>query len=157
MRLYAGIDLHSNNSVIVVLRDDGREVYRKRLANDLGMIADALRSCGNITSVAVESTFNWYWLVDGLQDAGFDVQLVNTAAVKQYDGLKHGGDFSDAMMIADILQRHAQTLSLRWDKSNFAGNDDVPWLQTAAAALEEMRADLLALGIQVKISGLAVR
>ena len=104
MRLYAGIDLHSNNSVIVVLRDDGREVYRKRLANDLGMIADALRSCGNITSVAVESTFNWYWLVDGLQDAGFDVQLVNTAAVKQYDGLKHGGDFSDARHLAELMR-----------------------------------------------------
>ena len=62
-----------------------------------------------------------------------------------------------AIVIANTLQRHAQTLSIRWDKSNFAGNDDVPWLQAAAAALEEMRTDLLALGIQVNIRGLAVR
>ena len=54
--------------------------------------------------VAVESTFNWYWLVDGLQAAGFTVQLVNTAAVKQYDGLKHGGDFSDARHLAHLLR-----------------------------------------------------
>ncbi len=42
-----------------------------------------------IEGVAVESTFNWYWLVDGLMDAGYRVHLVNTAAVKQYEGLKH--------------------------------------------------------------------
>lgn len=32
----------------------------------------------------MESTYNWYWLVDGLQMEGFGVHLVNTAAVKQY-------------------------------------------------------------------------
>lgn len=104
MELYAGIDLHSNNSVIVVLDANDREVYRKRLPNDLAAITAALRSCGQITAVAVESTFNWYWLVDGLQDAGFEVRLVNTAAVKQYDGLKHGGDFSDARHLAHLMR-----------------------------------------------------
>ena len=104
MELYAGIDLHSNNSVVVVLDAKDREVYRKRLANDLGAIIAALRGCGQITAVAVESTFNWYWLVDGLRDAGFEVRLVNTAAVKQYDGLKHGGDFSDARHLAHLMR-----------------------------------------------------
>lgn len=104
MELYAGIDLHSNNSVVVVLDANDREVYRKRLPNDLTVIVEALRSCGPINAVAVESTFNWYWLVDGLQDAGYDVRLVNTAAVKQYDGLKHSGDFSDARHLAHLLR-----------------------------------------------------
>jgi transposase len=57
-----------------------------------------------MTAVAVESTFNWYWLVDGLQDAGFEVMLVNTAAVKQYDGLKYSGDFSDARHLAHLMR-----------------------------------------------------
>ncbi|WP_449370126.1 IS110 family transposase, partial [Thiomonas sp.] len=104
MELYAGIDLHSNNSVVVVLDANDREVYRKRLPNDLGMIVEALQSCGPIHAVAVESTFNWYWLVDGLQAAGYDTRLVNTAAVKQYDGLKHSGDFSDARQLAHLLR-----------------------------------------------------
>ena len=43
-------------------------------------------------SLAVESTFNWYWLVDGLQDAGYPLRLVNTAAVRQYEGLKYSDD-----------------------------------------------------------------
>ena len=104
MALYAGIDLHSNNSVIVVLDEHDREVYRKRHRNELHEILTALRGCGQSEAVAVESTYNWYWLVDGLQDAGFEVRLVNTAAVKQYDGLKHTGDFSDAHHLAHLLR-----------------------------------------------------
>jgi transposase len=80
-------------------------VYSKRLRNDLQAIVGALRSCpGEIQAVAVESTYNWYWLVDGLQEAGFEVRLVNTAAVKQYEGLKHGGDESDAKHLAQLLR-----------------------------------------------------
>jgi transposase len=105
MELYAGIDLHSNNSVVTVLDEADRTVYAKRLPNDLGMVIAALRSCeGTLRGVAVESTYNWYWLVDGLQDAGFAVHLVNTTAVKQYDGLKHSGDFSDARHLAHLLR-----------------------------------------------------
>jgi len=104
MELYAGIDLHSNNSVVSVLDEQDRTVFAKRLPNDLASIVDVLKSCaGTLRGVAVESTYNWYWLVDGLQDAGFDVQLVNTAAVKQYDGLKYSGDFSDARHLAHLM------------------------------------------------------
>ncbi len=34
-----------------------------------------------IVTIAVESTFNWYWLVDGLQDQGYHVVLANPAPV----------------------------------------------------------------------------
>jgi len=105
MELYAGIDLHSNNSVLTVLDEGDRAIYQKRLPNVLADIVAALASCqGTIKGVAVESTYNWYWLVDGLQAAGYAVHLVNTAAVKQYDGLKHSGDFSDARHLAHLLR-----------------------------------------------------
>lgn len=105
MELYAGIDLHSNNSVVVVLDENDRVVYQKRLPNSLERIIQALAGCAApIKGVAVESTFNWYWLVDGLQAAGYVVHLVNTAAVKQYDGLKRSGDFEDAHHLAHLLR-----------------------------------------------------
>jgi transposase len=105
MELYAAIDLHSNNSVLVVTDAEDHVAFAKRLRNDLEMIVSALRSCpGDVRAVAVESTYNWYWLVDGLRSAGFDVRLVNTAAVKQYDGLKHGDDFSDGKHLAQLLR-----------------------------------------------------
>ncbi|WP_250504069.1 IS110 family transposase [Caballeronia sp. AZ7_KS35] len=52
----------------------------------------------------VESTFNWYWLVDGLQSAGFTVHLANTTAIKKYEGLKHSGDETDARYLAHLLR-----------------------------------------------------
>jgi transposase len=53
--------------------------------------------------VAVESTFNWYWLVDGLMDAGHRAHLTNTWAVKQWEGLKHTDDRHDARWLAHLL------------------------------------------------------
>ncbi|MCP4334833.1 MAG: IS110 family transposase [Gammaproteobacteria bacterium] len=58
----------------------------------------------SLQGIAVESTFNWYWLVDGLQEQGYHLQLVNTAAVKQCDGLKYSGDRHDAFHLAHLMR-----------------------------------------------------
>ncbi|MGB5200330.1 MAG: IS110 family transposase, partial [Sedimenticolaceae bacterium] len=89
MKLYGGIDLHSNNSVIALLDEEDREVYRRRLANDLEMVLSELEPYADaIAGLVVESTYNWYWLVDGLMEAGYRVHLANTAAIVRYEGLK---------------------------------------------------------------------
>jgi transposase len=54
--------------------------------------------------VVVESTYNWYWLVDGLKAAGYRVHLANPAAIKRYEGLKHSDDESDAAYLAQLLR-----------------------------------------------------
>ena len=105
MKLYVGIDLHSNNSVLVVLDENDKVIYSKRLPNDAQVILGVLAMYKEqIEAVAVESTYNWYWLVDGLLDAGVDVRLVNTAAIPQYAGLKHGNDHTDARHLAHLLR-----------------------------------------------------
>jgi len=105
MKLYAGIDLHSNNSVLVILDEQDRVLYEKRLPNDLRLILGALGPYRqSIEAVAVESTYNWYWLVDGLMEAGYPLRLVNTAAVKIYEGLKYTGDEHDARHLAHLLR-----------------------------------------------------
>ena len=105
MSHYCGIDLHSNNHVVVVIDDEDKRVFDKRLSNDLAATLAVLAPYREtLQGVAVESTFNWYWLVDGLQDHGFGVQLVNTAAVKQYDGLKYSGDHQDAFHLAHLMR-----------------------------------------------------
>jgi transposase len=50
----------------------------------------------------VESTFNWYWLVDGLREAGYRVHLANPAAMQQDEGIKHTGDEHDARWLAHL-------------------------------------------------------
>jgi len=102
---YCGIDLHSNNSVVVISDETDQMLYSKRHPNDLAQILAALAMHrAELSGVVVESTFNWYWLVDGLQEAGYRVHLANTTAIKQYDGLKHRGDESDARHLAHLLR-----------------------------------------------------
>lgn len=102
---YSAIDLHSNNCVVTVTDDVDRVVAEKRLPNDLTrIVAFLLPWRDDLAGVAVESTFNWYWLVDGLIAACFRVLLVNTTAVKKYDGLKHSGDETDARHLAHLMR-----------------------------------------------------
>ncbi len=102
---YSGIDLHSNNSVVTVTDEADRVVAEKRLPNDLDKIIEFLSPWREeLAGVVVESTYNWYWLVDGLQQAGFEVKLANTYAIKKYDGLKYSGDQTDARHLAHLLR-----------------------------------------------------
>jgi transposase len=102
---YSGIDLHSNNSVVSVIDETDRVIAEKRLPNDLAKILAFLAPWkGELVGVVVESTYNWYWLVDGLQADGLTVHLANTAAIKKYDGLKHSGDETDARYLAHLLR-----------------------------------------------------
>lgn len=103
MTLYCGIDLHCNNSVIAVLDEHDNTIYEKRLPNDLEMIIGVLHSYQKeLFACVVESTYNWYWLVDGLMAAGFEVQLAHTGALPEYSGLKYTNDFSDARYLAHL-------------------------------------------------------
>ena len=105
MKKYSGIDLHSNNNVVVITDESDAVLYRRRLRNELGEVLEALEPHrGELVGIAVESTYNWYWLVDGLQAAGYTVHLANTAAMKKYDGLKHSDDETDAAHLAHLLR-----------------------------------------------------
>jgi transposase len=105
MKKFSGIDLHSNNSFVVITDDSDRVLYSRRLPNELALIIAALEAHrAELVGVVVESTFNWYWLVDGLMAAGFSVHLANPSAIKKYEGLKHCGDEADAAYLAQLLR-----------------------------------------------------
>jgi transposase len=102
---YSGIDLHSNNSLVTVTDETDRVVAEKRLPNELSRILAFLSPWREeLIGVVVESTYNWYWLVDGLQAAGYKVHLAHCSAIKKYDGLKHSGDEADARHLAHLLR-----------------------------------------------------
>jgi transposase len=105
MKLYGAIDLHSNNSMVELLDERDGIVYERRLPNVMPVILGQLAPYREtIQAIAVESTYNWYWLVDGLMEAGYKVELVNTVAVKVYDGMKYTGDEHDARHLAHLLR-----------------------------------------------------
>src|ERR671926_1051446 len=105
MPLYSGIDLHANNSVVVLLNEQDQVIYQRRLSNHLPTILEQLAPYhSDIKGVVVESTYNWYWLVDGLMEADYRVHLANPAAMQQYSGLKYSDDHSDARWLAHVLR-----------------------------------------------------
>jgi len=105
MKLFGAIDLHSNNNVMVLIDERDEVVYRKRLANDLTLIIEQLSAYQpSLEGIVVESTYNWYWLVDGLMAKGYQVHLANTAAIQQYNGLKYTDDDSDARWLAHLFR-----------------------------------------------------
>jgi len=105
MSLYVGIDLHSNNMFVAIMNADEELLFQKRLSNDETLILQELsRYPTEEISIVVESTFNWYWLVDALMSHGYSVKLANPAAMVQYSGLKHTDDRSDAIWLARMLK-----------------------------------------------------
>lgn len=105
MALYCGIDLHSTNSYLVVLDEDDKVLLDTRVKNQLELVLRELEPFRkSLSKLAVESTYNWYWLADGLKDHGYQVELVNTCAAKQYEGLKFRDDAQDARWIAHMLR-----------------------------------------------------
>jgi transposase len=105
MSLYCGIDLHSNNHVICVIDDQDKRLLERKLANDPEVTIQTLAPYRKrLEAVAIESTYNWYWLADALQQAGYAVKLVNTAKVVQYSGLKRTNDRYDAFHLAHLMR-----------------------------------------------------
>lgn len=104
MTTYAGIDLHSSHCYLAVIDQQQTRLFGKRLPNSLEQVQAALRPFKEeLSGVVVESTFNWYWLVDGLQEEGYRVHLANPSAIRQYEGIKHTDDKWDAFWLAQLL------------------------------------------------------
>jgi transposase len=104
-KVMAGIDLHSNNAVIGIMDTDGKRLASGKLPCELKEIAKFLAPFKKrLQQVAVESTYNWYWLVDGLQALQYPVVLANPAGMQQYSGIKHADDTNDAFFLAELLR-----------------------------------------------------
>ena len=117
MKIMTGIDLHSNNALCGLMDERGRRVLHKKLPCQLPAILDVLEPYKErIAQVAVESTYNWYWLVDGLEDHDYPVVLANPARMKQYDGLKHTDDVSDAFFLCELMRLGILPTSHRYDR-----------------------------------------
>ena len=104
-KVVAGMDLHSNNLVIGIMDMDGKRVASQKVECKLSEVVKLLAPYKKrLEQIAVESTYNWYWLVDGLQTLGYPVVLANPAGMQQYSGIKHADDTNDAFFLAELLR-----------------------------------------------------
>jgi transposase len=104
MKLYCGIDLHAKSSYLAIIDEQRKRVFKRNVTNDRQTILSFLAPYRTeLSGIVVESTFNWYWLVDALMEDGYTVHLANPCAIKQYTGLKHIDDKHDAFWLAELL------------------------------------------------------
>jgi len=90
-RLYAGCDLHGNSNFWGIIDEQGERIFRRKLPNDLGLILPTLEPfMEELVGIAVESTYNWYWVADGLMGEGYEVHLANPSAIQQYSVSRSG-------------------------------------------------------------------
>jgi transposase len=105
MNHYAGMDLHSNNTVIVIIDDAERWIVKRKVPNDLSKIIEVCNPFKlTLRGVVVESTYNWYWLVDGLMGQGFKVHLAHPGKIEGRPGKKHTNDYDDGFHLAHLLR-----------------------------------------------------
>lgn len=105
MKLFCGMDLHSNNTVIAIINQMGKKIFKAKLPNNLETILEALRPFKDrIGGIVVESTFNWNWLVYGLMKNGYKLHLAHPSGNQRYNGLKRTNDTHDAFWLAELLR-----------------------------------------------------
>ena len=103
--LYCGVDLHSNNAMYVITDEKDKQLLRQRLPNELPVVLQTLAPFRpRLKVVAVESTYNWYWLVDGLLEKKYPVVLAHPSEMDQYDGIKEADDLTDAAFLARLAR-----------------------------------------------------
>ena len=101
---YSGIDLSARDSHLCVVDENLSIHLQQKAANELPHIAHLLDPFKPDLQIVVESTFNWYWLVDGLQALGFDVSLAHTLGLAMITHAKVKTDRRDAFTLAKLLR-----------------------------------------------------
>ncbi len=104
-KVIAGMDLHSTNVVIGIMDMDGKRLASRKVACEIEEVVKVLAPYKKrLEKIGVESTYNWYWLVDGLRALSYPVVLANPAGMQQYNGIKHADDTNDAFFVAELLR-----------------------------------------------------
>jgi transposase len=115
--IFCGIDLHSNNLVLALVNAQGQRLAHRKVPCELPKVLEWLRPWKpRLERLAVESTYNWYWLVDGLEDAGYPIVVANPAKFQPYEGLKHSTDLTDAWFIAELLRLKILPTGYKYDR-----------------------------------------
>jgi transposase len=139
MSVYVGIDVHRKRSQVAVVAGDGKVQLNRNVVNGSEPM---LRLIGDLpagTPVAFESAFGWGWLIELLEDYGFDPHMVHPLRCKAIASARLKNDKVDAAILAQLLR--ADLLPEAWI---------APLEVRQLRALLRHRASLVRLGTQVR-------
>jgi transposase len=99
-----GIDLHAYTMSVCIMDKNGKVLVKKSIKCEIDLLMNILKPYHKNVTVGVESTFNWYWLLDGLKRHKLPCHLGHALYIKRMSGNKHKNDSIDARGIADLLR-----------------------------------------------------
>jgi hypothetical protein len=82
MSVYVGIDVHRKRSQVAVVTEDGQVQVNRNVPNGMEPILKVIGDLPTGTPVAFEAAYGWGWLVELLEDYGFDPHLVHPLRCK---------------------------------------------------------------------------
>ena len=99
-----GIDLHAHTMAVCIMDKNGKVLVRQSIKCEIEPLMNILKPYHKSITVGVESTFNWYWLLDGLKRYNIPCHLGHALYIKRMSGNKHKNDSNDARALADLLR-----------------------------------------------------
>jgi transposase len=139
MSVYVGIDVHRKRSQVAVVSEDGRVQLNKNVVNGTEPLLRLIGDLAAGTPVAFEAAFGWGWLVQLLEDYGFEAHLVHPLRCKAIASARLKNDKVDAATLAQLLR--ADLLPEAWI---------APLEVRQLRALLRHRASLVRLGTQLR-------
>ena len=104
MSVYVGIDVHRKRSQVAVVAEDGKVQLNKNVVNGSEPMLRLIGDLPSGTPVAFEAAFGWGWLVQLLEDYGFDPHLVHPLRCKAIASARLKNDKVDAAILAQLLR-----------------------------------------------------
>src|SRR6266436_4635391 len=139
MSVYVGIDVHRKRSQVAVVTGDGKVQVNKNVVNGSEPMLRLIGGLPSGTPVAFEAAYGWGWLVELLEDYGFDPHLVHPLRCKAIASARLKNDKVDAAILAQLLR--ADLLPEAWIAP--------PPVRQLRAVLRH-RASLVRLGTQLR-------
>ena len=104
MSVYVGIDVHRKRSQVAVVSEDGTVELNQNVVNGSEPMLRLIGDLPSGTPVAFEAAFGWGWLVQLLEDYGFEPHMVHPLRCKAIASARLKNDKVDAAILAQLLR-----------------------------------------------------
>ena len=104
MSVYVGIDVHRKRSKVAVVDQDGKVLANRNVNNGETPILSVIGGLPPGTPAAFEAAYGRGWLVELLEDYGFEPHLVHPLQCKAIASARLKNDKVDAAILAQLLR-----------------------------------------------------
>jgi transposase len=137
MNYFTGCDAHKKYSIFAAIDDECRPQFTHRVDHDRAEFRSFLERLPAAMPIAVESTGNWYWIIDEIERAGHLPKLVNAGKAKLMMGNVNKTDKLDARGLA-VMLRNGSLPSVWIPPAEIRDQRELPRMRSAMVHMRTM-------------------